>query len=210
MAASRTVRASGPQCSIIIMGLAGHTGTRPKLGLRPTTLQKLAGPRIEPPESVPVAIATIPDATAAPEPPLEPHVVHAGFHGLRVIPWSLLTVVPFQANSGVVVLPTMTAPWARKRSTTIASSFHGPAGSIASDPLRVGQPRVSVTSLMATGTPSRSPRGSPFAQRLADARAARCARPASTSCQALSVGSSASMRASSAASTSGGVKRFAR
>ena len=204
------MRASGPQCSIIIIGLAGHTGTRPKLGLWPTTPQKLAGPRMDPPESVPVAMATMPEATAAPEPPLEPQVVQAGFQGLRVMPWSLLSVVPFQANSGVVVLPTMTAPWARKRSTTIASSSQGPFGSIASDPLSVGQPRVSVTSLIATGTPSRRPRGSPFAHRLAEARAARRAFSASTNCQALRVGSSASMRASTASSTSRGVKRFAR
>ena len=86
IAASRTVRVSGPQCSSIIIGLAGHTGTRPKLGLCPTTLQKLAGPRIEPPESVPVAIAAMPLATAAPEPPLDPHGVQAGFQGLRVMP----------------------------------------------------------------------------------------------------------------------------
>src|SRR5262245_18716582 len=145
-------------------------------------LQKLAGPRTEPPESVPVAIVARPAATAAAEPPLEPPVVQSGFHGLRVTPFSWLWVTPPPtANSGVAVLPSNTAPCARRRSTTIASCGQGPFGSTASDPFKVGQPLTSVTSLIATGTPSNSPRGSPRAQRAADAFAARRAAPGSTS-----------------------------
>ena len=40
--------------------------------MSPTTPQKEAGIRIDPPVSVPVAISAMPVATATPEPPLEP------------------------------------------------------------------------------------------------------------------------------------------
>jgi hypothetical protein len=42
--------------------------------------------RIEPPPSVAWPIATIPEATAAAVPPLEPPVEWSGFQGLRVGP----------------------------------------------------------------------------------------------------------------------------
>jgi hypothetical protein len=42
--------------------------------------------RIEPPPSLACATGTIPDATAAADPPLEPPVECAGFHGLRLAP----------------------------------------------------------------------------------------------------------------------------
>ena len=48
-----------------------------------------------------------------------------GSHGLRVTPVSGLSVTPFQPNSGVVVLPTSTAPCSRSRATAGASSSHG-------------------------------------------------------------------------------------
>ena len=70
--------------------------------------------------SVPSAIGTQPEATAAPAPPEEPPGVRAGFHGLRVMPHSGESVKPEVANSGVVVLPTMIAPAASSRSTTTA------------------------------------------------------------------------------------------
>ncbi len=90
------------------------------------------------------------------------------FQGLRVIPVSGPSVTPFQPNSGVVVLPSSTAPCSRSRATTGASSFHGPFGSMVFEPRKVGQPRVSRRSLMETGTPSSRPRGAPFAQRFSD------------------------------------------
>ena len=46
----------------------------------------LAGPRIEPPPSLACAAGTMPAATAAAEPPLEPPALCAGFQGLRVAP----------------------------------------------------------------------------------------------------------------------------
>ena len=44
-----------------------------------------AGTRTEPPPSLPSASGTMPAATAAAEPALEPPGVSAVFHGLRVV-----------------------------------------------------------------------------------------------------------------------------
>ena len=92
-AASSTVRASGPKCEIESKTV-GRTsiGMRPRLGFRPTTPQNAAGMRTEPPMSVPSASGTQPAATAAPAPPEEPPGVRSGFHGLRVMPQSGLSV----------------------------------------------------------------------------------------------------------------------
>src|SRR5579871_5529366 len=111
--------------------------------------------RIEPPPSVPSAIGTRRPAIAADEPPDEPPGVFSVFHGLRVIPVSGLSVTAFQPNSGVVVLPTRTAPASFSRATVGASSSQGPLGSTVREPRSVGQPLVTRMSLIATGTPSR-------------------------------------------------------
>ncbi len=51
---------------------SGAVGTRPTLGRRATTLLKFAGLRSEPPRSLPSAIGSMPVASAAPAPPLDP------------------------------------------------------------------------------------------------------------------------------------------
>jgi hypothetical protein len=61
-------------------------GTTPAPGLIPKRPQLAAGMRIEPPPSFPCAIGTMPDATAAAEPPDEPPAVRRVSHGLRVTP----------------------------------------------------------------------------------------------------------------------------
>src|SRR5439155_9363296 len=78
-ATSWTVRAIGP-CALSEGHAvsAGHTGTRPSDGRKPTMLQKLAGLRSEPPRSLPSAIGTIPHASATAAPPLEPPHVFVG------------------------------------------------------------------------------------------------------------------------------------
>ena len=76
-----------------------------------------AGMRIDPPPSPPPATGTIPLATAAAEPPLEPAVVRSGFHGFRAGPKSSGSVKGVRPNSGVFVLPTTIAPVARTRLT---------------------------------------------------------------------------------------------
>src|SRR5260370_36118338 len=62
----------------------GPNGLRPRVGFIPKSPQHDAGMRIEPPPSLPCAIGTMPAATAAAEPPLEPPVVGEGAHGLQL------------------------------------------------------------------------------------------------------------------------------
>ena len=66
--------------------------------------------RIEPPPSLACAAGTMPAATAAAEPPLEPPGESAGSHGLRVGPYSADSVTGSRPNSGVLVLPKITRP----------------------------------------------------------------------------------------------------
>jgi hypothetical protein len=81
-----------------------------------------AGLRIDPPPSVPIASGPRPAATAAPAPPEEPPGVWSRLHGFRVAPNRRLSVTPTQPRVGVLVLPSMIAPAAFRRSTEGASS----------------------------------------------------------------------------------------
>src|SRR5687768_14489132 len=159
----------GPTCATVPKGDSGQAGTRPNDGLMPNSPVNEHGMRIEPPPSVPTASGAMPAATAAAAPPEEPPGVLAVFQGLRVMPVSGLSQTPFQPNSGVVVLPTSTAPCSRRRAVAGASSFHGPLASTAREPRSVGQPRVRMMSLIDTGTPSSSPFGWPEDQRASEA-----------------------------------------
>ena len=76
----------------------------------------LAGMRIEPPPSLACAAGTMPAATAAAEPPLEPPALWSRFHGLRVGPNASGSVVGSRPSSGVLVRPRMTSPAARNLS----------------------------------------------------------------------------------------------
>src|SRR5438874_7155700 len=150
---SRTVRASGQTCATSSLPpAAGYIGTRPKVGFRPTSPQKLAGMRIEPAPSVPRASGPSPPATAAAPPPVDPPGVLVRSQGLRDSPKSGLSVEPRQANSGRFVRPTKIAPEARSHFTLGASS---PATFDASsrEPKVVRSPRVQRLSLIETGTP---------------------------------------------------------
>src|SRR5579862_7259570 len=97
-------------------------GTRPTEGRKPTTLQKAAGLRSEPPVSEPVATGTSLQASATAAPPDDPPHVLVRSYGLYVAPKTLLNVCDPAPNSGVLVLPMMIAPARRIRSTTMASS----------------------------------------------------------------------------------------
>src|SRR4030088_2931437 len=125
----------------------------------PATPQKLPGIRMEPPPSLPTARAPIPAARAAAAPALLPPEVCSNDQGFLVIPVSGLSPIAFHPNSGVVVLPSMTAPCSRRRAVAGESSLQGPSAEISRDPLRVGQPFVRTTSLMVAVTPSTSPIG---------------------------------------------------
>src|SRR5438270_10004954 len=173
IAASRTVRLSGPVEPKVFRTPAGTFGTSPNDGFRPNTPQKLAGWRIEPPASLPMPSGPRPHATAAAAPPLDPADVRARSHGLRVGPNSRLSVGDFQPNSEVLVLPSTIAPAAFKRATTGASSS-GTRSAYTYDPLVVRTPRVGMRSLIETGTPCSGPSTSAWARpRSAAAASAR-------------------------------------
>src|SRR6516164_6226672 len=84
-ARSSTLRAIGP-CNVRLRSIlkAGLCATRPMLGRRPTTPQKLAGLRSEPPMSEPWASQAIPVASATAAPPEEPAADFDVFQGFRV------------------------------------------------------------------------------------------------------------------------------
>src|SRR5690606_24739662 len=101
-ATSPTLRPIGPSTERVSKGRSsGPVATRPGLGRRPTTEQKLAGVRRLPPRSEPVASQTWPAASAAAEPPEDPPQVRSVFHGLRVSPNTSLKVLAPAPNSGV-------------------------------------------------------------------------------------------------------------
>ena len=64
--------------------LSGPSGIMPREGFRPSTPQHEAGMRIEPPPSLPCAMRTMPLASAAPAPPLEPPALWPAFQGFWV------------------------------------------------------------------------------------------------------------------------------
>jgi hypothetical protein len=118
-ATSATVRAIGPATPI--GDQLAPRGTRPGDGRNPTTLHQAAGLRSEPPASLPSAIGTMPHASATAAPPLLPPQVRLTSQGLRVAPKTRLKVCDPAPNSGVLVLPSVTAPAARMRATIVAS-----------------------------------------------------------------------------------------
>src|SRR2546427_3073047 len=121
-AASRTVRPSGQTwATSSLPPAAGYIGTRPKVGFKPTSPQKLAGMRIDPAPSEPSASGANPAATAAAPPPVEPPGVRVRSHGFRDSPNRGLSVDPRQANSGRFVRPRKIAPEARSHFTLGAS-----------------------------------------------------------------------------------------
>ena len=115
-AASRTVVVSNPFTAVWLPAWFGW-GMRPYEGFMPTSPQKPAGMRVEPPPSDAVAAGRSPAATAAADPPLDPPGVRSVFHGLRAGGWTLVRVKLRVPNSGAFVLPTNTAPAARSLAT---------------------------------------------------------------------------------------------
>src|SRR6202521_4433855 len=125
---------------------------RPFVGLSPTRRQNAPGMRIDPPPSVAVAIGTMPAATTAAEPPLDPPGDQSSAQGFRVVPNKMLDVNPSVANSGRLVLPTTMAPAARRRDGTNPSDVAGGASANKTDPCVVRIPATSSRSLTRTGT----------------------------------------------------------
>src|SRR3954464_8551405 len=96
---------------------------RPGEVRKPTTEQKLAGLRSEPPVSVPSARGTMPQANATAPPPLLPPQVFDRSQGFRVAPNRGLKVWEPAPNSGVLVLPIVLAPACCMRSTMRVLKF---------------------------------------------------------------------------------------
>ena len=65
---------------------SGPTPMRPNVVFKPGRPVYDDGMRMEPPPSLPVHAANMPDATAAADPPDDPPGVVSRFHGLRVTP----------------------------------------------------------------------------------------------------------------------------
>src|SRR5262245_8696535 len=95
--------------------------TRPYVGFIPTTPQKVAGLRIEPDVSPPVATVTRPAASAAADPLLDPPGVRDRFHGLCASGNAPPEPALPKENSGRCVLPTRIPPASFSRATTVAS-----------------------------------------------------------------------------------------
>src|ERR1700737_2010932 len=124
-AASATVRAIGPVCASDAHDggeKPGDRGTRPKVGLMPTTPQNADGTRIEPTPSVPIASGPHPAAIEAAAPPLDPPLVRSRFQGLRVMPDTGLSAVSLYPDSQVVVLQVTIAPADFSAETAAAST----------------------------------------------------------------------------------------
>src|ERR1051325_9851559 len=170
----------------------------PTLGLNPMQPQKLAGRSIEPTTWVPSATGTMPEATAAAEPLLDPPGVRSRSHGLRVPRGSVA------ANSVVTTLPRITAPASRNAATLAASRpLRQPINR--GDPCSVGISAVSIMSLMPSGMPSIGDKGRPARQRAAERSAAARAAAISWQTKAPTTGSQASRRARPRSRNSRGV-----
>ena len=202
-ATSVTVRASGPCTAIGNQGARlGQFGTRPGDGRKPTTLQKLAGLRSEPPRSLPSAIGTIPVASATAAAAAAPP---AGLRDVvriaRRAEQGVETSATRPRTRGTLVLPIVIAPAARSRST-ISASASGTNRSNSRDPKVVRMPFVHVRSLWATGSPCNGPSVSPRATAASAASAPRRASSGSSVTMALTAGLTSSMRARCASITS--------
>ena len=201
-ARSSTLRAIGPATEVSSQPLVvGQLGTRPALGRSPTTLLKEAGLRSEPPMSLPSASGTIPDASAAAAPPLDPPADRVRSYGLRVVPNTGLKVCEPAAHSGTLVLPIVTAPAPRIRSATRSSRL-GTWSERSGDPNVVRQPATSWVSLNACGSPCSGPTGSPRASRSSASAAPARARSSSSDTTALTSGFTCAIRARCSSSSS--------
>src|SRR5207247_7112308 len=95
--------------------------TRPYVGLMPTTPQKAAGCRTEPPVSEPRAAGTAPAATSAAEPPDEPPGTRVLSSGCSTRPYAECSVEDPIPNSSQLVFPVISAPAALSLATAVAS-----------------------------------------------------------------------------------------
>src|ERR1039457_4731682 len=82
----------------------------PYVGVTPTTPQKDAGWRMDPPVSLPSDTTAVPCATTAADPPLDPPGTRSGARGLRTGPKAEFSVDDPMANSSQFVSPRIPPP----------------------------------------------------------------------------------------------------
>ena len=115
---SSTLRAIGPSLSSDQQSvIAPVRGTRPKVGRRPVTPQRIDGLTMLPPVSLPMEKATRPAAVAAPGPALEPDAPSSSSHGFMVWPPNQMSL---SASAPMLSFASSTAPAALSRSVTAA------------------------------------------------------------------------------------------
>ena len=138
--------------------------TRPTVGLMPTSPLTDDGQTMEPSVSVPTPSAARLAAMAAPVPELEPQGLRSSAYGFFV--WPPRPLHPLDdfverklAHSLRFVLPRITAPAARSRSTTKASRAAIDPSSASEPAVVIMRSAVSMLSLMRTGMPWSGPRG---------------------------------------------------
>src|ERR1700688_4923715 len=120
--ASSTQRVMGPSLSSDQQSvIAPVRGTRPYVGRSPVTPQRMLGPTMLPPVSLPIAKPTRPAAVDAPGPALDPEDPSSSNQGFIVCPPNQMS---FKARAPRLSLATRTAPASCKRFTT-AASFAG-------------------------------------------------------------------------------------
>src|SRR5204863_5394677 len=106
--ASSTLRLMGPSLSSDQQSvIAPVRGTRPKVGLNPVMPQRMLGPTMLPPVSLPMAKPTSPAAVAAPGPALEPDDPSSSSQGFMVWPPNQMSL---SASAPMLNLATSTAP----------------------------------------------------------------------------------------------------
>ena len=111
---------------------------------------------MDPPVSVPSAMRTQREATAAADPPDEPPVMRSGANGLWAGPHAEIRLVVPNASSCWLHFPTRTAPASRSLLTTSASRSATFPRYPAQHPV-VSRPATSKRSFTATGTPASGP-----------------------------------------------------
>ena len=151
--------------------------------------------------SDPSASGTMPAARAHAAPPLDPPAERVGSTGFSVVPKSLLNVCEPAANSGTLVLPIVTAP-ARRTRSTIRSSWSGTWSAYKVEPYVVRQPATAWVSLNANGSPCSGPVSAPEAVASSAAAAPDRARSSSSETIALSSGLRSAIRARCRSSSS--------
>src|SRR5699024_10843236 len=113
--------------------------------------------RMDPPPAEPGATCSMPDATAAAAPPDDPPAVRSGLRGFRSGAEISLFDWQDRANSGMVVLPTCTAPEVLAFSERRSSPVWGSEFTNNLEPKVVTMPDTLTASLNARGRPCSGP-----------------------------------------------------